>query len=75
MKGLKVDPQGVGGVGEAPVSKGVGGQQVAKLIRKRRLGDGEDGQQGRAGSQGREAGREGPGRCKPSRTWRQKTRQ
>ena len=45
MKGLEVDPQGVGGVGEASVSKGVCGQQVTKLIVNRRLGDGEDGQQ------------------------------
>ena len=48
IKGLEVDPQRVGRVGEAPVSECVCGQQVTELIVKRRRGDGEDGQQGGA---------------------------
>ena len=39
VEGLKMNPHGMGGIGEVAVSKGVGGEQVAELVVGARLGE------------------------------------
>ena len=50
-----MDPHRMRGIGEPPVGKRVGGEQVAEFIVNERLGDRHDRQSGRASHEGRES--------------------
>ena len=50
---LEVHPHGVRGIGEASVSEGISGEQVAEFVVNDGFGDRFDGQDGEAKSQGK----------------------